>query len=193
MSPRFSARMARVTAAFTSAVRRTEGALILSETLIRAARDRDERLDPIRVALERAREELKALCGVLFQLRQAMSQPMSSGPSCLPTAGGGLKQAALSVGDPVHLRRLAALLAWLDVAHNITLEVVDFEPPFFVDTVHLDAYAKSLDSTAWQATRHAGGRELYRGLAQKILDSLCAPVTTEHMERVRTHEGTWET
>jgi hypothetical protein len=88
-------------------------------------------------------------------------------------ANGGpdLRAAARGDGlcDRTRSRRLGALIAWIDEIHQFSrVESADDELPFFVDAVHLDAYAETLDSMDWKTTRE-GGRAYYVCLARRAI------------------------
>jgi hypothetical protein len=84
------------------------------------------------------------------------------------------------------MRRIAALLAWIDQEHRFSAEAAEGEPPFFIDAVHLDVYAEILDSSDWRTVVRPSGRAFYAHLAAELVRALEAPETEEHLNEVQT-------
>lgn len=91
------------------------------------------------------------------------------------------------------VRRLAALLVWLDQEHRITEEMVPGELPFYADPANLDAYAELLDASEWRTAAKADAREFFLQFAREIKKALTAPSTEQHRARVRETKRIWDT
>jgi hypothetical protein len=104
---------------------------------------------------------------------------------------GKLEDMAIDA-TPTFLRRLGTLLAWLDQEHRFSAGVQDDDDlAFFVDPVHLDAYAEGLDAEDWRTVTRSNGRSFYFALARKLVHALEAEVSPEHVDRVRALVSSW--
>jgi hypothetical protein len=102
------------------------------------------------------------------------------------------KKGPAEVDQGTYIRRLAALLAWLDHEHRITAELVRGEPAFYADPANLDAYAELLDANEWRTVCQADGRTFFLQLAREIQKALVTPGTEDHLARVRETKRIWD-
>jgi hypothetical protein len=91
------------------------------------------------------------------------------------------------------LRRLGALLAWLDQEYIFSVGASDQGLPFFTDAVHLDAYAVMLDESNWRTVACVDGRMFYADLARRLASALHAKPTENHAAQVRALLKLWAT
>jgi hypothetical protein len=101
------------------------------------------------------------------------------------------KKASNEADCITYVRRLAALLAWLDHEHQITAELVAGEPAFYSDPANLDAYADLLDSGEWRTVGRPDGRAFFAQFAREIHKALTAPATEDHCARVDEVKRIW--
>jgi hypothetical protein len=77
------------------------------------------------------------------------------------------------------------LLAWLDQEYRFSADAREEDLTFFIDPVHLDAYAESLDAADWRTVTRSDGGRFYIDLARKMMMALEAEESPDHVERVR--------
>ncbi len=102
------------------------------------------------------------------------------------------KKRPAEVDEGMYIRRLAALLAWLDQEHRITAELAGGEPAFYADPANLDAYAELLDANEWRTVGRSDGRTFFLQLASEIQKALATPGTEAHLARVRETKRVWD-
>jgi hypothetical protein len=104
--------------------------------------------------------------------------------------GAAIKETAIDANHRC-LRRLGTLLAWLDQEHRFSADAQEEDLAFFVDPVHLDAYAESLDAENWRTVVRSEGSSFYLALARKMVLALQAEASPDHVERVRALVASW--
>jgi hypothetical protein len=90
------------------------------------------------------------------------------------------------------IRRLGALLAWLDQECRFSENAREEDMALLIDPVHLDAYAESLDGENWRTVTRANGRDFYLGLALRVVAALTAETSPDHVDRVQALVTSWK-